>query len=87
VSDPARFELFSFWRTSATCRVRVALNVKGLPRDEYNVNMDAGEQRSAEFLRINPTGAIPALIDRAVQEYVETFFAEVQARTGSALPN
>ncbi len=29
-NDP-RFELFAFWRTSATYRVRVALNLKGLP--------------------------------------------------------
>ena len=61
---PARFELYSFWRTSATYRVRVALNLKGLEADEHNVNLDAAEQRSPAFLKINPLGAIPALIDR-----------------------
>jgi len=59
-----RFELFSYWRTSATYRVRVVLNLKGLVADERNVDLDAGEQRSPEFLKINPLGAIPALIDR-----------------------
>jgi maleylacetoacetate isomerase len=59
-----RFELYSFWRTSATYRVRVALNLKGLEAREHNVNLDAGEQRSPAFLAINPLGAIPALIDR-----------------------
>lgn len=58
-----RFELYSYWRTSATYRVRVALNLKGLAAQEHNVNLDAGEQRSPEFLKINPLGAIPALID------------------------
>jgi maleylacetoacetate isomerase len=61
----ARFELFSFWRTSATYRVRVAFNLKGVAPEEHNVNIDAGEQRSEAFLKINPMGAIPALRDRA----------------------
>ena len=64
MTDPARFELFSFWRTSATYRVRVALNLKGAQAQEHNVNLDAGEQRSEAFLKINPMGAIPALVDR-----------------------
>lgn len=57
------FELFAFWRTSATYRVRVALNLKGLIAHERIVNLDAGEQRSEEFLKINPLGAIPALLE------------------------
>ena len=64
MTDPARFELFSFWRTSATYRVRVAFNLKGVQPQEHNVNIDAGEQRSDAFLKINPMGAIPALVDR-----------------------
>ena len=60
-----RFELFAFWRTSATYRVRVALNLKGLGAQERQINLDTGEQRSAAFLKINPLGAIPALIDHA----------------------
>ncbi len=65
MSESERFQLFAFWRTSATYRVRVALNLKGLAARERFVNLDAGEQRGAEFLKINPMGAIPALIDNA----------------------
>ena len=64
MTQQPRFELFSFWRTSATYRVRVAMNLKGVPRQERNVDLDAGEQRGEAFLKINPMGAIPALIDR-----------------------
>ena len=56
------FELFAFWRTSATYRVRVALNLKGLAAHERLVNLDAGEQRSEAFLKVNPLAAIPALV-------------------------
>jgi maleylacetoacetate isomerase len=65
MTSQPRFDLYSYWRTSATYRVRVALNLKGLQAQEHNINLDTGEQRSAEFLKINPLGAIPALIDRA----------------------
>ena len=64
-----RFELFSFWRTSATYRVRVALNLKGVQAQERNVNIDTGEQRSDTYLRINPLGAIPALIDHEAGDH------------------
>ncbi len=56
------FDLYAFWRTSATYRVRVALNLKGLHATEHLVNLDAGEQRSEAFLKINPLGGIPALV-------------------------
>ena len=63
MTDAARFELFSFWRTSATYRVRVACRLKGVAPQEHNINLDAGEQRSEAFLKINPMGAVPALLD------------------------
>ena len=63
MSQSPEFELFAFWRSSATYRVRVALNLKGLVAHETLVNLDAGEQRSEAFLEINPLGAIPALVE------------------------
>jgi maleylacetoacetate isomerase/maleylpyruvate isomerase len=40
------------------------MNLKGIVPDERYINLDTGEQRGEEFLRINPLGGIPALIDR-----------------------
>lgn len=63
MTSPSRFDLYSYWRTSATYRVRVAFNLKGIEPHEINVNIDAGEHRAESFMKINPMGGIPALID------------------------
>ena len=86
----SRFDLYSFWRTSATYRVRVALNLKGVEVNEKNVNLDTGENLSLAFLKINPLGAIPALVDHdadasqlpitqssAILEYLEEAFPAI----------
>lgn len=63
MSTQPSFELYAFWRTSATYRVRVALNIKGITTTERFINLDAGDQHSESFLRINPLAGIPALVE------------------------
>ncbi|PTR34113.1 maleylacetoacetate isomerase [Luteibacter sp. OK325] len=63
MSTNADFELYAFWRTAATHRVRIALNMKGLLANERFVDLDKAEQTSPAFLAISPAGVIPALIE------------------------
>lgn len=64
MSSNADFELYAFWRTAATHRVRIALNLKGLTAHERFIDLDKGEHRSPEFLVISPAGVIPALVEK-----------------------
>lgn len=60
--------LYSYWRSTASYRVRIALNLKGVAFDTVPVNLVTGEQRSADYAARNPAGLVPALelADRTV---------------------
>ena len=74
-------KLYHYFRSSASYRVRIALNLKGLAFEALAVDLRpaASEQRSAAFLAINPEGLVPVLVDGgrtltqslAIIEYLE----------------
>src|SRR5580658_926241 len=57
-------KLYSYYRSSATWRVRIALEYKGLAYDKECVALrrEGGGQHSSEFLKVNPLGQVPALV-------------------------
>jgi maleylpyruvate isomerase len=58
-------KLHGYFRSSASYRVRIALNLKGLGADHLSHHLRKGEQRDPAFLAINPQGLVPALQDDA----------------------
>ncbi|WP_417688335.1 maleylacetoacetate isomerase [Roseibium sp.] len=53
--------LHSYFRSSTSFRLRIALNLKGVETDYVAHHLRLGEQRSEAFLSINPQGLVPAL--------------------------
>ncbi|MFW8634938.1 maleylacetoacetate isomerase [Cribrihabitans pelagius] len=53
--------LYDYWRSSASYRLRIALNLAGVAYRTVPVDLAAGEHRSAEHLARNPQGFVPVL--------------------------
>jgi maleylacetoacetate isomerase len=74
-------KLFSYWRSSAAWRVRIALSWKGIPHGTVPVHLvrDGGQQYSESYHEVNPQERVPALEDEgrvvsqslAIIEYLE----------------
>lgn len=78
-------KLYGYWRSLATLRVRIAMNLKGLPVEEVPINLEAGEQHAAAYRAVNPQRVLPALVvddgpplfqSLAILEYLEERFPE-----------
>lgn len=58
-------QLYTYFRSSASYRVRIALHLKGLPFESVPIHLlrDGGQQHGAAYQRINPAELVPALMD------------------------
>ncbi|XP_042952682.1 glutathione S-transferase zeta class-like isoform X1 [Carya illinoinensis] len=61
--DKNQLKLYSYYRSSCSYRVRIALNLKELKYEYKAVNLLKGEQFSPEFTELNPIGYVPVLVD------------------------
>ena len=61
----ARIKLYTYFRSSAAYRVRIALHLKNLPFESVFVDLldDGGEHLKQDYLQHNPQGLVPTLID------------------------
>jgi len=72
-------KLYGYFRSSASYRVRIALNLKGLAYEGAFIHIRKGEQSEPEYLRLNPMAVVPSLQDGphvltqslAIMEYLE----------------
>jgi maleylacetoacetate isomerase len=56
-------KFFSFWRSLASFRVRIALNLKNVAAEIVFVDIDANAHRGDEYRQLNPQMALPALVE------------------------
>jgi maleylacetoacetate isomerase len=56
-------KLYSFFNSSTSFRVRIALALKGLPYDYVGVNLRGGEQGKNAYRELSPAGIVPVLVD------------------------
>lgn len=76
--------LYSYWRSSASYRVRIALELKGLAYRYVPINLLGNEQSGQGYTDRNPEGLVPLLDDEgvrlsqsvAIMEYLEEKFPE-----------
>jgi len=54
--------LYDYWRSSASYRVRIALNMLEIDHKTVSINLLEGEQRGPDYLALNPQGLVPALV-------------------------
>ncbi|NUO88987.1 MAG: maleylacetoacetate isomerase [Cupriavidus sp.] len=88
-------KLYSYFRSSASFRVRIALELKGLSYDYVPVHLlkEGGQQLKPEFRAVNPDGLVPALVDGehvlqqslAIVEYLDEVHPEPKLLPGTAL--
>jgi maleylacetoacetate isomerase len=79
-------KLYTYYRSSAAYRLRIALNLKEVPYEAVPIHLlrDGGEQHSAQYRQANPQGLVPAIEEDgrvltqslAIIEYLEERFPE-----------
>lgn len=77
-------KLHTYFRSTAAYRIRIALNIKAIDYELVALNLFEGEQKSIEFLNLNPDGLIPVLEhdgdvltqSMAILEYLEEAYPD-----------
>jgi maleylacetoacetate isomerase len=80
-------QIYTYWRSLATLRVRIALNLKGIEAEPIVVDLAAGHQATPKYVAVNPQMALPALVvddgpalfqSMAILEYLEEVYPTPQ---------
>lgn len=78
-------KLYTYWRSQASYRVRIALRMKGLAADKIDLDLLKGDQFDADYRALNPEMVVPTLIDGdgppltqslAILEYLDEKYPE-----------
>ena len=87
-------KLYTYFRSSAAFRVRIALNLKGIGYEPVFVHLAKGEHRAPEYARVNPQALLPTLLlddgtrlnqSLAIIEYLDDEFPQTPLLPKDAL--
>ena len=56
-------KLYTYYRSQASFRVRIALNLKGVAREDVHLHLERGDQFASDYRAVNPQMVVPTLID------------------------
>ena len=68
----ASVTLYTYWRSQAAFRVRIALRLKGIAMEKVTLDLLKGEQFAASYQALNPEGVVPTLIDGTGEPLVQS---------------
>jgi maleylacetoacetate isomerase len=77
--------IYTYWRSLATFRVRIGLNLKGLTPEQIQINLEAGDQHQPDYRTVNPQPVLPSLVlddgtvlyqSLAILEYLDEVYPE-----------
>ncbi|MCM2563113.1 maleylacetoacetate isomerase [Lutimaribacter sp. EGI FJ00015] len=78
-------KLYSYWRSTTSVRVRIALNLKGVDYELETIDLTKGEQRAEGYAALNPAKGVPTLVlddgtaltqSMAILDYIDTAWPE-----------
>jgi maleylacetoacetate isomerase len=78
-------KIYTYWRSLAAFRVRIALNLKGLAPEQVQVNLEEGDHHKPDYRSVNPQPALPSLVlddgsvlfqSLAILEYLDEVYPE-----------
>jgi maleylpyruvate isomerase len=96
LADPSHktdLQLYSYYRSSAAYRVRIALELKQLNWTKLPINLLKGEHKQADYLQINPQGLVPTLETAegtitqslAMIEYLDEMYPQISLMPKAAI--
>ena len=56
-------KMYGFWRSAASFRVRIAMNLKGLSHDDTYLHLEKGDQFDPAYKALNPNSRVPTIED------------------------
>ncbi|KAF9874174.1 maleylacetoacetate isomerase [Colletotrichum karsti] len=66
------YTLYSYFRSSCSARLRIALNLKSIPYDTVPINLLKDEHLSSDHRALNPSATVPLLVNRSDDDFKVT---------------